>query len=52
MADIPESVANPFCRVHVQQSQGHDGPKLMIQEVEYQNSILCSGFGRSWNSTI
>ena len=28
-----------------QQGQGHDGPKVMIQEVEYQNSILCSGFG-------
>ena len=27
------------------QGQGHDGPKVMIQEVEYQNSILCSGFG-------
>ena len=35
-----------------QQSHGHDGPKAMIQEVEYQNSILCSGFGATWNSTI
>ena len=35
-----------------QQSQGHDGPKAMIQEVEYQNSILCSGFCATWNSTI
>ena len=35
-----------------QQSQGHDGPKVMIQEVEYQNSILCSGFGVAWNSTL
>ena len=24
----------------------------MIQEVEYQNSILCSGFGPAWNSKI
>ena len=22
----------------------------MIQEIEYQNSILCSGFGAAWNS--
>ena len=35
-----------------QQGQGHDGPKVMIQEVEYQNSILCSGFGATLNSTI
>ena len=35
-----------------QQGQGHDGPKVIIQEVEYQNSILCSGFGATWNSTI
>ena len=35
-----------------QQIQGYDGPKLMIQEVEYQNSILCSGFDAAWNSTI
>ena len=34
-----------------QQSQGHDGPEAMIQEVEYQNSVLCSGFGATWKST-
>ena len=35
-----------------QQSQGHDGPKVMIQGVEYQNTILCSGFAAAWYSTI
>ena len=34
------------------ESQGHDRPKVIIQEIEYQNSILCSGFGVAWNSTI
>ena len=34
------------------QRQGHDGPKVMISEVKYQNSILSSGFGAAWNSTI
>ena len=35
-----------------QQGQSHVGPKVIIQEVEYQNSILCSGFGATWNSMI
>ena len=35
-----------------QHSHGLDGPKVMIQEVEYQNTILCLGFGAAWNSTI
>ena len=35
-----------------QQGQGHDGPKVMIQEAEYQNSILCSVFAAAWNRTI
>ena len=35
-----------------QQGQGHDGPKVIVQEFGYQNSILCSGFGATWNSTI
>ena len=35
-----------------QQGQGYDRPKVMIQEAEYQNSTLCSGFGATWNSTI
>ena len=33
------------------QSQGHDGPNVKIQRVEYKNSILLSGFGAAGNST-
>lgn len=33
------------------QSQGHDGPNIKIQKIEYQNSILHSGFCTIGNST-
>ena len=33
------------------QSQGHDGSKVMIQEVEYVNSILRSELGAAWNNS-
>ena len=35
-----------------QQGQSHVGPKVIIREVEYQNSVLCSAFGATWNSMI